>query len=467
MKINTSTNRLSVIKMNLRCSARAMFLLWFSLLLFGANLSLEAQTLYTNGSGGTAIAQNSAVNIANLLTVGTGATPLTAATVSISSNFATGQDELGISGSTSGTDGSITYSYNATSGVLTLTGSTTEAAYQTTLRKVTYKNTSASPNTSNRTVSFSLNAALPYSGNNHYYEFVSAANPSWTTARDAAAARTYFGLQGYLVTSISAGENAFIAAKLSGQGWLGASDAAAEGVWKWVTGPENGTQFWSGNYNGTVVTYANWNTGEPNDVGGEDYGQFIANGLWNDLPVSITGMEGYVVEYGGTAGDPVPHISDVATVNISYLPLNPTSVSATYTVLCNGAGTTLTANGAVGTVYWYTGSCGVTPTNPATGNTLTVTPSATTTYYARNYSNGQYSAGCASINIIVNSRPIVADLVATGTDIKWYLNSTGGTALATSTQLQNNTHYYASQTVNGVESTERFDVLVTMSHPAP
>jgi len=145
---------------------------------------------------------------------------------------------------------------------------------------------------------------------------------------------------------------------------------------------------------------------------------------------------------------------------------DPTSVSATYTVLCNGAGTTLTANGAVGTVYWYSGSCGVTPTSPPTGNTLTVTPSATTTYYARNYNNGQYSAGCASISIIVNPRPTVADLVASGTGtIKWYSTATGGTALATSTQLIHNTHYYASQTVNGVESTARLDVYVTMSNP--
>jgi len=466
MKIRTSICSLSLIKG--LCFTKEMLLLCFTLFLVGSNLSMKAQSLYTNGSGGTAISQNSAVSIATLLTVGTGATPLTAATVSISSNFVTGQDELGINGSTSGTDGSISYSYNSTSGVLTLTGSVTEAVYQATLRKVTYKNTAASPNTSNRTVSFSLNAALPYSGNGHYYEFITAANPSWTTARDLAAARTYFGLQGYLVTSTSAGENAFISSKLSGQGWLGASDAGVEGVWKWVTGPENGNQFWSGNYTGYVVTYANWNTNEPNDAGSaEDYGQFLANGLWNDLPVSITGMEGYVVEYGGTSGDPVLHISDVATVSINYMPADPTSVTANYSVLCNGASTTLTANGAAGTVYWYTVSCGGTATSPATGNTLTVTPSATTTYYARNYNNSQFSAGCASINIVVNARPTVDDLVASGTGIKWYLTASGGTALSTSTLLANNTHYYASQTVNGVESSTRLDVLVTMSHPAP
>ena len=144
---------------------------------------------------------------------------------------------------------------------------------------------------------------------------------------------------------------------------------------------------------------------------------------------------------------------------------DPTSISATYNILCNGASTTLTANGAEGTVYWYTGSCGGTATSPATGNTLTVSPSATTTYYARNYNNAQYSDGCASIGIVVNARPTVADLVATGTGIQWYSTASGGTALATSVQLTNNTHYYASQTVNGIESANRLDVLVTMSNP--
>jgi hypothetical protein len=179
-------------------------------------------------------------------------------------------------------------------------------------------------------------------------------------------------------------------------------------------------------------------------------------------------------EYNGNAipSDPCAALAYGETEDYSLIvanpaPANPTSVTANYTVLCNGASTTLTANGAVGTVYWYTGSCGGTATTPATGNTLTVSPSTTTTYYARNYNNSQYSAGCASIAITVNPKPTVANLVATGTGIKWYLTSSGGTALATSTLLVNNTHYYASQTVNGVESTTRLDVLVTMSNPAP
>jgi len=90
------------------------------------------------------------------------------------------------------------------------------------------------------------------------------------------------------------------------------------------------------------------------------------------------------------------------TTSGSSIPSDPTSVTANYNIICDGASAILTAIGAQGTVYWYTGSCGGTATSPATGNPLTVSPSVTTTYYARNYDNSQFSAGCASITITVN-----------------------------------------------------------------
>jgi hypothetical protein len=58
----------------------------------------------------------------------------------------------------------------------------------------------------------------------------------------------------------------------------------------------------------------------------------------------------------------------------------------------------------------------------------------------------------------------VDDLVATGTDLKWYDVVTGGTALATSTALATGT-YFVSQTVSGTES-ERTSVAVTVNTPS-
>ena len=57
----------------------------------------------------------------------------------------------------------------------------------------------------------------------------------------------------------------------------------------------------------------------------------------------------------------------------------------------------------------------------------------------------------------------VANLTATGTGIKWYAASTGGTALVSTTALVTGTTYYASQTISTCESATRTGVLVTIN----
>ncbi|MGA7178783.1 MAG: DUF2341 domain-containing protein [Thiobacillaceae bacterium] len=77
---------------------------------------------------------------------------LTGATVTLSANYANGQDVLGFTNQLG-----ITGSWNAGTGVLTLTGATTVANYQTALQNVTYFNSSDNPSTATRTVSFAVN----------------------------------------------------------------------------------------------------------------------------------------------------------------------------------------------------------------------------------------------------------------------------------------------------------------------
>jgi hypothetical protein len=61
----------------------------------------------------------------------------------------------------------------------------------------------------------------------------------------------------------------------------------------------------------------------------------------------------------------------------------------------------------------------------------------------------------------------ISDLTATGENIQWYAAASGGTALAGTDVLPTGTtHYYASQTVNGVESIARLDVTATID-PTP
>jgi photosystem II stability/assembly factor-like uncharacterized protein len=60
----------------------------------------------------------------------------------------------------------------------------------------------------------------------------------------------------------------------------------------------------------------------------------------------------------------------------------------------------------------------------------------------------------------------VANLSAIGTSVKWYATPTGGAVLSSSTPLTNSTHYYASQTIGGCQSTSRLDVNVSITNTA-
>ncbi|WP_055393600.1 proprotein convertase P-domain-containing protein [Flagellimonas eckloniae] len=265
--------------------------------------------------------------------------------IQISSGYINGEDLLTLTG----THPNITATWDATEGELTLQGPTTYAEFETAILAVEYSSSAASP-TGTRQFSITPGSAnfLPPTG--HYYEFISSPNITWTAARDAAALRTYFGLQGYLATLTSQAEADFSGSQALGVGWIGGSDAATEGDWRWVTGPEGlanagtGTPFWSGTAGGTTTApdfFAFWNSGEPNQSGNEDYAHITdvsvtsSPGSWNDLPntTATSGAyqaQGYVVEYGGTTGDPVLSITGVTTItidNVDPTASNPSPVT--------------------------------------------------------------------------------------------------------------------------------------------
>ena len=76
---------------------------------------------------------------------------LAGATIRITSNYVNGQNVLSFTNT-----GTITRTWDAAAGTLTLTGSDTLANYQAALRAVKYQNTSHSPSTATRTVSFKV-----------------------------------------------------------------------------------------------------------------------------------------------------------------------------------------------------------------------------------------------------------------------------------------------------------------------
>jgi hypothetical protein len=58
----------------------------------------------------------------------------------------------------------------------------------------------------------------------------------------------------------------------------------------------------------------------------------------------------------------------------------------------------------------------------------------------------------------------VNSLAATGTNIQWYDAASGGNLLSSATALTHISHYYATQTVNGCESSTRTDVIASLQN---
>ena len=81
-------------------------------------------------------------------------------------------------------------------------------------------------------------------GNGHVYEYVTTPG-TWSAADTAARARSFRGVAGHLASIANFDENAVVnSLKGTGdlRGWLGLSDAAAEGTYQWVTGEQFGTR---------------------------------------------------------------------------------------------------------------------------------------------------------------------------------------------------------------------------------
>lgn len=266
---------------------------------------------------------------------------LDAVYIQVTSNYDVSGDLLSLTG----THPNITASWDTSEGRLLLNGPATLAEFEAAIAAVEFQTTASVTSGDTRTFSIVLNEANYLESTGHYYEYVPSLGITWTAARDAAALRTFYGLQGYLATISNQDESDLLGSQAPGAGWIGASDATTEGDWYWVTGPEAGTLFWRGTAGGTAFGYEFWNTGEPNQSGNEDYAHITAPGVglpgsWNDL--SNTGAnsgdyqpKGYLVEYGGMPGDPAgPNIA--ATTIITVDNVAPTaSAPSPLTVYCS------------------------------------------------------------------------------------------------------------------------------------
>jgi len=204
-------------------------------------------------------------------------------------------------------------------------------------------------------------------------------------------------------------------------------------------------------FDGDYVTYELWKNGVATGV-------TVAGGG----PSSIVTFAGFW-RYGSYTTVPP---SSTVIVYEDLLPGPPTSASATFTTICRGSSTTISAAGGFGTTFnWYSGSCNGTPV--ATGlttSTLTVSPTVTTTYYGQ-WENVTCYSTCVQITITVENTdpPVVSPLSTTicyngsadftlsgGTVYRWATGSCGtGTVTSTSTfntgPLTTTTIYHVSK----------------------
>jgi gliding motility-associated-like protein len=330
--------------------------------------------------------------------------------IQISSGYVIGEDQLSLIGS----HPNVVANWNANQAKLILTGTGGGSATYTDIIAAVYDVVfnSSNINVGAKTFSLTAGSANYLASTDHYYDYVPANLITWTDAKVAAEAMDYFGLQGYLAT-LTIPDEGQISGELSpGTGWIGASDAGAEGVWKWMTGPEVGTTFWNGNENGSVAPgmYENWNTGEPNNYnGGEDYAHITYNtgipGSWNDLPNNTNSQptdyqaKGFVIEYGGTPGDPVLNISGSTTFN------PPQILSTTSSVSCDNDPANLSATSNTTDILWYDSQNGGTLLH--TGSTYNPILTTNTTFWILPSSNGCTTGTRTAVTATVNASPTI------------------------------------------------------------
>jgi hypothetical protein len=124
-------------------------------------------------------------------------------------------------------------------------------------------------------------AALESLGPNGNCFVALAALVSWAEARLDCRAR---GVGWDLASIRSPAVNEFVAGLAGAEAWIGGSDAANEGTWRWVS---DGTPFWQGLAAGSAFggAYANWNPDEPNGGVFSDCMRIVppVGGSWADL----------------------------------------------------------------------------------------------------------------------------------------------------------------------------------------
>jgi gliding motility-associated-like protein len=173
-------------------------------------------------------------------------------------------------------------------------------------------------------------------------------------------------------------------------------------------------------------------------------------------------------------------ITSLISANQTTINADGTATSTITIQLKDALGNNLTTTGGTVTVATSAGTLGtVVDNNNGTYSVILTSSNVVTTAnitYVLNGTTGTNTAavafvsggtsaptGASNQSFCVANNPTLADLAVTGTAIQWYAAASGGSPLAANTTLVDGTVYYASQTVNSVESVNRLAVTATVS----
>ena len=424
------TNFYTHIKNGVMCSKMSLTRTMIALMLitqFNAFAQTAATSVDVTGTSTTnTITNNTATVVDPNLNVTSNGT-ISGFVVTITDSYTTG-DILSYTGSLP--SGVTAAAFNTTTRSLVFSGSTTAANWETLLRTVKLQTTSATCFPESRKVAFIAGNKYYNPLNDHYYEYRSTTG-NWIPGKTYAETQSYFGRVGYLATSTSQAENSFMCKLIGANSWIGCSDeytaintavgytmyanqAASEGKFYWVVGPEKGVKVSNQNLGSQVIagTYNNWSANEPNNAGTEHYGHMYGgSGLWNDF--ANTQTIGSIIEYGGMPNDILT--SQVVFTRNIYINGAPSgTISGGNSTVCVGGSATLTLSGLSGSVVRWEYSldnfltAGVSIANTTT--TLSLTNITETRYYRAIVNS---TSGCSSL--ATSATPVYVSNTIAGT----------------------------------------------------
>ena len=204
--------------------------------------------------------------------------------------------------------------------------------------------------------------------------------------------------------------------------------------------------------------------------------------------ISQNGLANFTVT---TSGGCSPNKTLSGSITVNTLSVAPVTITGS-TTICAGGSTTLTLSGGTAgtgaTAQWFSNSCG--GTAAGTGNSITVSPANTTTYYVR-YNGTCNTTTCKSVTVTVNTISVAPTSITgnntictggsttltlsggtagTGATAQWFTGSCGGASSGTGNSITvspaSNTTYYVRY--NGTcNTTTCASVLVTVLNGTP